>query len=292
MEQNPKYPIGGYEPGNYTCKCYICGNEFQGDKRAVQCEPCAVKATQSPSAQSVEQNNIQEFYQEWCKKTKRSGGVLIGSSIKELLTDFANKINAASTTQGAVWVVASKGLPEVVDDSAEAFTGADKYYIDYRVGRQIKTTGIFAKDEDGAYCLLDQDGTVIRQPDFDRLLWLDETGSQRQAGPRWIKATRENMRRSAILRDQVVHENHIHQWHIKSWHEAGVTFTNGITKEWWELEILCESTTPSKESDAVEFAIWLSENNYWSSSANQWMNSHFAENYTTEQLYQLFKEKK
>lgn len=38
-----KYPIGGYAPGNYDCKCCICGEQFAGDKRAVQCEPCAVK---------------------------------------------------------------------------------------------------------------------------------------------------------------------------------------------------------------------------------------------------------
>jgi len=38
-----KYPIGGYAPGNYHCKCCICGGQFAGDKRAVQCEPCAVK---------------------------------------------------------------------------------------------------------------------------------------------------------------------------------------------------------------------------------------------------------
>lgn len=37
-----KYPIGGYAPGNYHCKCCTCGNQFTGDKRAVQCEPCAV----------------------------------------------------------------------------------------------------------------------------------------------------------------------------------------------------------------------------------------------------------
>lgn len=42
-EEN-KYPIGGYAPGNYLCKCCICSCEFQGDKRAVQCEPCAEKA--------------------------------------------------------------------------------------------------------------------------------------------------------------------------------------------------------------------------------------------------------
>jgi hypothetical protein len=37
-----KYPIGGYAPGNYECKCCTCGNQFTGDKQAVQCEPCAI----------------------------------------------------------------------------------------------------------------------------------------------------------------------------------------------------------------------------------------------------------
>ena len=37
-----KYPIGGYAPGNYHCTCATCGGKFIGDKRAVQCEPCAL----------------------------------------------------------------------------------------------------------------------------------------------------------------------------------------------------------------------------------------------------------
>jgi hypothetical protein len=44
MEQN-KYPIGGYAPGYYYCKCCDCGQQFFGDKRAVQCEPCATKTS-------------------------------------------------------------------------------------------------------------------------------------------------------------------------------------------------------------------------------------------------------
>lgn len=45
-----KYPIGGYAPGNYQCTCCICGNKFMGDKRAVQCEPCATKPESSSVA--------------------------------------------------------------------------------------------------------------------------------------------------------------------------------------------------------------------------------------------------
>lgn len=41
METTPKYPIGGYAPGNYYCTCCTCKKQFQGDKRAVQCEQCA-----------------------------------------------------------------------------------------------------------------------------------------------------------------------------------------------------------------------------------------------------------
>jgi len=31
----------GYAPGGYTCACFSCGVRFSGDKRAIQCEPCA-----------------------------------------------------------------------------------------------------------------------------------------------------------------------------------------------------------------------------------------------------------
>ena len=39
-----EYPIGGFAPGNYFRKCTNCKQEFTGDKRAVQCEPCAINA--------------------------------------------------------------------------------------------------------------------------------------------------------------------------------------------------------------------------------------------------------
>ena len=44
MGDDKKYPIGGYAPGSYHCKCGTCGASFIGDKRAVQCEPCALNA--------------------------------------------------------------------------------------------------------------------------------------------------------------------------------------------------------------------------------------------------------
>ena len=44
-KEEVKYPIGGYAPGYYGCTCVTCKTEFMGDKRAVQCEPCAVSMT-------------------------------------------------------------------------------------------------------------------------------------------------------------------------------------------------------------------------------------------------------
>lgn len=37
---NTKVIIGGYAPGDYMCRCLICGKEFIGDKRAYECIEC------------------------------------------------------------------------------------------------------------------------------------------------------------------------------------------------------------------------------------------------------------
>lgn len=54
MEEK-KYPIGGYAPGNYQCHCGTCGGGFIGDKRAYQCEPCAVRDREKFDALSPEE---------------------------------------------------------------------------------------------------------------------------------------------------------------------------------------------------------------------------------------------
>ena len=57
MEKN-KYPIGGYAPGPYMCTCCKCKIEFFGDKRAVQCEPCAIKMVDDIALANFK-NNVQ-----------------------------------------------------------------------------------------------------------------------------------------------------------------------------------------------------------------------------------------
>lgn len=47
MSDLKPWPLAGYAPGNYFCKCTDCGNEFEGDKRAFTCLECAVTAIKS-----------------------------------------------------------------------------------------------------------------------------------------------------------------------------------------------------------------------------------------------------
>lgn len=39
----PDKRVNGWAPGNYTCTCADCGVRYLGDKRSVQCYPCASK---------------------------------------------------------------------------------------------------------------------------------------------------------------------------------------------------------------------------------------------------------
>jgi hypothetical protein len=42
--ETKSWPLAGYAPGSYHCKCFKCGEIFEGDKRAVECLPCAAKS--------------------------------------------------------------------------------------------------------------------------------------------------------------------------------------------------------------------------------------------------------
>jgi len=43
QEEPKQYPIGGFAPGNYMNNCITCKQSFMGDKRATQCETCAIE---------------------------------------------------------------------------------------------------------------------------------------------------------------------------------------------------------------------------------------------------------
>lgn len=63
-KEKSKYPIGGYAPGNYSCRCTNCKAIFQGDKRAVQCEPCAVEMVKEESRHTPYRGKVWESEQE------------------------------------------------------------------------------------------------------------------------------------------------------------------------------------------------------------------------------------
>ncbi len=44
----------------------------------------------------MDKSLIDAFYEQWKKDTKRNGAILIGGSIKELLTDFAKQFKSPS----------------------------------------------------------------------------------------------------------------------------------------------------------------------------------------------------
>ena len=48
-----EYPIGEFAPGNYSGKCANCKEEFTGDKRASQCEPCGINAVNKSNTQAL-----------------------------------------------------------------------------------------------------------------------------------------------------------------------------------------------------------------------------------------------
>jgi hypothetical protein len=73
QEEPKQYPIGGYAPGYYSCTCVTCKTEFMGDKRAVQCEPCAIEMV------SV-------------KIVKNNGGYQIEKPKQETLEEAAEKM--------------------------------------------------------------------------------------------------------------------------------------------------------------------------------------------------------
>lgn len=52
---NKTYPIGGYAPGNYYGKCSTCKQEYQGDKRSFQCEPCGTASQAEYDALTLEE---------------------------------------------------------------------------------------------------------------------------------------------------------------------------------------------------------------------------------------------
>jgi hypothetical protein len=61
--ENNKYPIGGFAPGDYWHEsCVDCKSTFFGDKRAVQCEPCAIRMVNGEPKKEVAKEVPERMY--------------------------------------------------------------------------------------------------------------------------------------------------------------------------------------------------------------------------------------
>lgn len=45
------WPLYGYAPGNYICRCNHCNDQFDGDKRSLHCLTCAASMANTELAQ-------------------------------------------------------------------------------------------------------------------------------------------------------------------------------------------------------------------------------------------------
>jgi hypothetical protein len=89
------WPLGGYAPGNYYCKCCFCGNDFTGDKRSAQCLECAIKMTvdalQNMTCKIVD---YEEALEDKRRLTKEIGDILDGDqgAVSPSLCDLISPI--------------------------------------------------------------------------------------------------------------------------------------------------------------------------------------------------------
>lgn len=68
MKEESKYPIGGYAPGYYACRCVTCKTQFIGHKRAAQCESCAIKMVEEQTQSIIENVRKEEEQKELRRK--------------------------------------------------------------------------------------------------------------------------------------------------------------------------------------------------------------------------------
>lgn len=115
MQQEKKYPIGGYAPGNYQCHCATCGGSFKGDKRAVQCEPCAISdrakfdALSPDEQQELMQRNAKIIKEVFSHGVNSNDFIESGGLWKARALAAELELEELKKRQGAVWV---KGAPK------------------------------------------------------------------------------------------------------------------------------------------------------------------------------------
>lgn len=90
------WPLNGYAPGSYHCKCHHCGGLFEGDKRAVTCLECAVVLSKEASSDlrmviAGKDKALRELAAEW-----HSPLCSIGTAIGYVSEEFQRRMQIAA----------------------------------------------------------------------------------------------------------------------------------------------------------------------------------------------------
>lgn len=292
MEEK-KYPIGGFAPGNYQGKCYKCGYFFLGDKRAVECESCAVAAKEKFDALSPEEQaelvkkNVQ-IASEMFDQIKAGKPFYPGSSYQNLfdyltkehslillesqMNDLINVVHKHHPA-GAAWVNCNDTLPK--DDSLEDFP-AQYILKGHNDGRRGEV--------DIHQVTFDEMKDVIRA--YDWCEWLDESGT-----PASVQIDRDWI--FDILIEFTIAYNRSTNKDIAN---DAAEYLNDKLKDAGINYVLSEDESPAsaREEDAVEFGMWLAKEKFESVNGKTMRSSNWNAGmpYSPSELYELFKQQK
>lgn len=73
--------------------------------------------------------DIRDWFWKWCKRTKRSGGVLVGNSIRELLTDFDD--HPERTVYSEEYLAWIKSEKERLKDKFQSLTSSQHVFAEW-----------------------------------------------------------------------------------------------------------------------------------------------------------------
>lgn len=160
MSELRPWPLAGYVPGNYACKCIDCGKQFDGDKRAIRCLECAAIASKrrapspSPAPGVVEAFNsvLTEVMRTEANNTRNPGtdyrarkffveyGTAALASLQPAKGEREGETNAAQGVSEAVEAILRKHIK--VDATGMAPDIASAYVVGFEeAAREIAAIG-------------------------------------------------------------------------------------------------------------------------------------------------------
>jgi hypothetical protein len=254
---------------------------------------------QPPSAPAVDVFDVWQEFSEYVDEDIDALSRYAGRDVMiyESFRKAAEKL-AASTTQSAVWVKGDYDqLYEQVGKGIRSVCYVDYKWTDGSICRDvctIKPNNYLSLSSRGiCYCSADQwpelsgKEAFIKMCEFANVEWLDETGSQRQAGPGWVKASKRLPKFLSTMPIKFEGRFHIATLYdeAKIGNEQKPCFyfsgEDHFDETFHLIEWLDESqSTPSKE-DAVVILKWVFEN-----------RRGIIHSESAEQLYNLYQQNK